>query len=119
MRSAALLRKKTLFQPRIPVASRAMKVEFYGHVRQYHNIKSEIDANIKTVLESGQYVMGPMLKRFEGELAAYHGAKYAVGLGNGTDAIWLALMALGVGAWYVVFKHPNSFFATSEGHWIS
>jgi len=74
-----------------------MKVEFYGHVRQYHNIKSEIDKNIKTVLESGSYVMGPMLKRFEAELAAYHGTKYAVGLGNGTDAIWLALMALGIG----------------------
>ena len=74
-----------------------MKVEFYGHVRQYHKIKSEIDQNIQTVLESGQYVMGPMLKRFEGELAAYHGAKYAIGLGNGTDAIWLALMALGIG----------------------
>ena len=39
-----------------------MQVPFYGHVRQYHNIKSEIDANIHEVLESGQYVMGPMLK---------------------------------------------------------
>ena len=48
-----------------------MKVEFYGHVRQYHSIKAEIDQNIQTVLESSQYVMGPMLKRFEGELAAY------------------------------------------------
>ena len=47
-----------------------MKVEFYGHVRQYHNIKAEIDANIQEVLESGQYVMGPMLKQFEEELAA-------------------------------------------------
>ena len=74
-----------------------MKVEFYGHVRQYHNIKSEIDQNIQTVIESGQYVMGPMLKRFEAELAAYHGTKYAIGVGNGTDAIWLALMALGIG----------------------
>ena len=71
-----------------------MKVEFYGHVRQYHNIKSEIDANIKEVLESGQYVMGPMLKRFEGELAKYHGTKFGIGVGNGTDAIWLTLMAL-------------------------
>ncbi len=74
-----------------------MKVEFYGHVRQYHNIKAEIDRNIQAVLESGQYVMGPMLKQFEGELAAYHGTKHAVGVGNGTDAIWLALMALGIG----------------------
>ena len=72
-----------------------MKVAFYGHVRQYHNIKAEIDANIKKVLESGQYVMGPMLKQFESELAAYHGTKYAVGVGNGTDAIWLAAHGAG------------------------
>jgi dTDP-4-amino-4,6-dideoxygalactose transaminase len=96
-----------------------MKVEFYGHVRQYHNIKSEIDSNIHTVLESGQYVMGPMLKKFEGELAAYHGTKFAVGLGNGTDAIWLALMALGIGPGDEVITHPNTFFATAEAIWIA
>lgn len=96
-----------------------MKVEFYGHVRQYHNIKSEIDANIKEVLESGQYVMGPMLKRFEGELAKYHGTKFAVGVGNGTDAIWLTLMALGVGPGDEVITHPNTFFATAEAIWVA
>jgi dTDP-4-amino-4,6-dideoxygalactose transaminase len=96
-----------------------MKVEFYGHVRQYHNIKSEIDQNIQAVLESGQYVMGPMLKRFEGELAAYHGTKYAIGVGNGTDAIWMALMALGVGPGHEVITHPNTFFATAEAIWIA
>ena len=74
-----------------------MKVGFYGHVRQYHNIKQEIDANIAQVLESGEYVHGPMNKQFEKELAAFHGMKYAIGTGNGTDAIWLALMALGIG----------------------
>ena len=96
-----------------------MKVEFYGHVRQYHNIKEEIDKNIATVLESAQYVMGPMLKRFEGELAAYHGTKFAIGLGNGTDAIWLGLMALGVGEGDEVITHPNTFFATAEAIWIA
>ena len=96
-----------------------MKVEFYGHVRQYHNIKAEIDKNIQTVLESGQYVMGPMLKQFEAELAAYHGTKYAIGLGNGTDAIWLALMALGIGPGDEVITHPNTFFATAEAIWIA
>jgi dTDP-4-amino-4,6-dideoxygalactose transaminase len=96
-----------------------MKVEFYGHVRQYHNIKSEIDKNIQTVLESGQYVMGPMLKKFEAELAAYHGTKFAVGLGNGTDAIWLALMALGIGPGDEVITHPNTFFATAEAIWVA
>src|SRR3954464_1170540 len=96
-----------------------MKVEFYGHVRQYHNIKAEIDQNIQTVLESGQYVMGPMLKKFEAELAAYHGTKYAIGFGNGTDAIWLALMALGIGPGDEVITHPNTFFATAEAIWIA
>ena len=96
-----------------------MKVEFYGHVRQYQNIKSEIDANLEKVLLSGSYVQGPMLKQFEGELAAYHGTKYAVGLGNGTDAIWLALMALGIGPGDEVITHPNTFFATAEAIWIA
>jgi dTDP-4-amino-4,6-dideoxygalactose transaminase len=96
-----------------------MKVEFYGHVRQYKSIRKEIDANLREVLLSGQYVQGPMLKRFEGELAAYCGTKYAVGLANGTDAIWLALMALGIGPGDEVITHPNTFFATAEAIWIA
>src|SRR4029450_8883997 len=96
-----------------------MKVEFYGHVRQYKNIQKEIDANMQEVLLSANYVQGPMLKKFEGELAAYHGTKYAIGLGNGTDAIWLALMAMGIGAGDEVITHPNTFFATAEAIWIA
>jgi len=96
-----------------------MKVEFYGHVRQYKNIQKEIDANIQEVLLSGQYVMGPVLKRFEAELAAYHGANHAIGVANGTDAIWLALMALGIGPGDEVITHPNTFFATAEAIWIA
>ena len=96
-----------------------MKVEFYGHVRQYRNIQKEIDANMQQVLLSGSYVQGPMLKRFEAELAAYHGTKFAVGVGNGTDAIWLAFMALGIGPGDEVITHPNTFFATAEGIWTA
>src|SRR5204863_9621181 len=96
-----------------------MQVGFYGHTRQYHNIQQEIDANIKRVLESGEYVQGPMLKQFEQELAAFHGMKYAIGVGNGTDAIWLALMALGIGPGDEVITHPNTFFATAEAIWIA
>jgi dTDP-4-amino-4,6-dideoxygalactose transaminase len=96
-----------------------MKVEFYGHVRQYRNIQQAIDTNMREVLLSGNYVQGPMLKRFEGELAAYHGTKYAVGVANGTDAIWLALMALDIGPGDEVITHPNTFFATAEGIWIA
>src|SRR6266511_1633815 len=96
-----------------------MKVEFYGHVRQYRNIQNEIDAHLQQVLLSGQYVMGPMLKRFEEELANFHGVAHAAGTGNGTDAIWLALMAMGIGAGDEVITHPNTFFATAEAIWIA
>jgi dTDP-4-amino-4,6-dideoxygalactose transaminase len=96
-----------------------MNVGFYGHVRQYHNIKQEIDDNMCEVLESGQYVMGPMLKRFEKELAAYHGMKYAVGVGNGTDALWLSFMALGIGPGDECITTTNTFFATAEAIWVA
>ena len=64
-----------------------IKVPFYGHVRQYHSIKKEIDDAILKVLESGNYVMGPALKQFESDLSSYFGTKYAIGLNSGTDAI--------------------------------
>src|SRR5690242_579144 len=96
-----------------------MKVGFYGHVRQYHYIKAEIDANIETVLESSEYVLGPMLKRFEGEYAAYSGTKHAIGVGNGTDALWLTFMALGIGPGDECITTTNTFFATAEAIWIA
>lgn len=96
-----------------------VNVAFYGHVRQYHNIQSEIDANLKEVLESGQYILGPMLKRFEQELAAFHGTKYAIGVGNGTDALWLTFKALGIGPGDECITTTNTFFATAEAIWIS
>jgi len=96
-----------------------VNVAFYGHVRQYHNIQAEIDANLKEVLESGQYVLGPMLKQFEQELAAFHGTKYAIGVGNGTDALWLTFKALGIGPGDECITTTNTFFATAEAIWIS
>ena len=94
-----------------------MKVSFYGHVRQYHNIKTEIDANIQEVLESGSYVMGPTLKKFEKEFADYHGMKHAVGVNSGTDALWLAFLALGIGPGDECITTVNTFFATAEAIW--
>lgn len=96
-----------------------MKVGFYGHVRQYHNIKGEIDEAIQSVLESGSYVMGPALARFEREFAAYYGTKYAVGVNSGTDALWLAFMALGIKSGDEVITTANTFFATAEAIWIA
>jgi dTDP-4-amino-4,6-dideoxygalactose transaminase len=96
-----------------------MKVPFYGHQRQYQSIKSEIDAKIQEVILSGQYVQGPMLKKFEEELAAFARAKYAVGVGNGTDALWLTFMALGLGEGDELITTANTFFATAEAMWIA
>ena len=96
-----------------------MQVAFYGHVRQYHNLKADIDQAISNVLESGQYVMGPTLSRFEKELAEYAGARYAVGINSGTDGLWLPLLALGVGPGDEVITTTNTFFATAEAIWIA
>ncbi len=96
-----------------------MQVPFYGHVRQYQSIKSEIDAKMQQVILSGQYVQGPMLKKFEQELAAYAGAEYAIGVGNGTDALWLTFMALGLGPGDELITNANTFFATAEAMWIA
>jgi dTDP-4-amino-4,6-dideoxygalactose transaminase len=95
-----------------------MNVSFYGHVRQYDSIKGEIDAKMNEVLMSGKYVLGPMLSQFEAESIKYFGTKHAIGVGNGTDAIWLVLMALGIGPGDEVITHPNTFFATAEAIWV-
>jgi len=99
--------------------SNKMTVSFYGHVRQYHNLKADIDKAISDVLESGSYVMGPTLDRFEKELAAYFGTKHAIGLNSGTDALWLPLMAMGIGEGDEVITTTNTFFATAEAAWIA
>jgi dTDP-4-amino-4,6-dideoxygalactose transaminase len=95
-----------------------MQVGFYGHVRQYHSLKKEIDAAILEVLESGKYVMGPTLARFEKEFAAYFRMKHAIGCNSGTDALWLAFLALGIGPGDEVITVANTFFATAEAIWF-
>ena len=96
-----------------------MHVGFCGHVRQYQSLKEDIDKAISVVLESGQYVLGPTLKRFEDELADYFGLKHAVGVNSGTDALWLAFNALGIGPGDEVITVANTFFATAEAIWIA
>jgi dTDP-4-amino-4,6-dideoxygalactose transaminase len=95
-----------------------IKVPFYGHVRQYHNIQREMDDAIRSVLESSQYVMGPALAQFEQEFARYFGTQYAVGVNSGTDALWLAFLALGIQPGDEVITTANTFFATAEAVWI-
>jgi dTDP-4-amino-4,6-dideoxygalactose transaminase len=96
-----------------------VKVPFYGHVRQYHSLRQEIDRAIQDVLESGQYVLGSPGKRFEQDLAAYFGLPHAAGVNSGTDALWLAFLALGVAPGDEIITTANTFFATAEAIWIA
>lgn len=95
-----------------------VKVPFYGHVRQYHNLKTEIDSAISRVLESGVYTLGAEGKKLEAELQEYTGMKHAITLNSGTDAIWFALLALGVGKGDEVITTSNTFWATAESIWL-
>src|SRR5947208_885143 len=65
--------------------------------RQYEAIKPELDAAAARVLASGWYILGPEVRAFEAAFAAYCGVGHAVGVGNGTEALYLALVALGAG----------------------
>jgi dTDP-4-amino-4,6-dideoxygalactose transaminase len=95
------------------------KIGFYGHVKQYHNLKAEIDQAILEVLESGSYVLGPQLVKFEEELAQYMGTREAVGLNSGTDALLLAFLGLGLGPGDEIITTSNTFFATAEAIWLA
>jgi len=91
-----------------------MKIPFVDLKAQYLSIKDEIDSAIQKVLDSAQFIKGPQVEKFEKEFAEYAGAKYCVGVGNGTDALYLALRALGVGPGDEVITVPNTFIATTE-----
>lgn len=80
----------------------------------YRSIKEEVDKAVLDVLSSGHYVLGPQVKAFEEELAQYVGCKHAIACANGTDAITLSLMALGIKPGDEVITVSHSFFATSE-----
>ena len=81
---------------------------------QYHSIKSEVDSVIQRVIDSSAFVGGKEIKQFEAEFAAYCEARACVGVGNGTDAIYLTLRALGVGPGDEVITVAHTFIATSE-----
>lgn len=78
----------------------------------YRELKTEIDAAIHRVLDSGWYVLGPEVAAFEAEWAEYCGAEHAVGLANGLDALVLALRALDIGPGDEVIVPSNTYIAT-------
>jgi dTDP-4-amino-4,6-dideoxygalactose transaminase len=81
---------------------------------QYESIKDEINGAVDRVLRNGQFILGPEVKAFEEEMAAYCGTKYAVGVASGTDALHLALLAIDLKPGDEVITTPFTFIATAE-----
>jgi len=90
-----------------------MKVPLLDLKAQYATIRDKVRPAVDAVMESQYFILGPEVEAFERELAAYVGAKHAIGCASGTDAILLALMALGVGPGDEVVTTPFTFFATA------
>jgi len=89
------------------------RVKFVDLGAQYRTHRDEILDAIDKVGTDGSYVLGRDVDDFENDFAAYCGSKYAVGVGNGSDALFLSLLALGVGEGDEVITAPNSFVATA------
>ncbi len=91
-----------------------MTMQFVDLKIQYQRLKSEIDSGIQRVLDHGQFILGPEVYELEEKLAAYVGAKYCISVANGTDALQVALMALGVAQGDEVIAPGFTFIATAE-----
>ncbi len=91
-----------------------MKVPFFNLTRQYESLSGLIEEKVCEVMRSGQYVEGPAVKEFEQVIGEYLGAKYVITCGNGTDALRIALQAVGVKSGDKVITTAFSFFATAE-----
>ena len=90
-----------------------MSVPMSNPRSEYYALKKEIDGAIQRVIESGNFVMGEELEAFEEEFALYCGARYAVGVGSGTAALHLALLACGIGPGDEVITVPNTDIPTT------
>lgn len=89
-------------------------MEFIDLAAQQARIKDKIDTNIQAVLAHGKYILGPEVDELEEKLAAYTGAKYCISVANGTDALQIAQMALGIGFGDEVIVPGFSYIATAE-----
>lgn len=90
------------------------KIPLMNVARQYDSLKEEINLSVQQVLQSGNYINGENVAEFEKEFATYIGVKYGIGVGNGTDALVIALRALGVKEGDEVITCALTFYATAE-----
>ncbi len=91
-----------------------MGVPFVDLKAQYHSIKAEIDAALLATMESCAFTLGPEVAQLEKDFAPYAGTTYAAGVNNGTNALYLPLLAAGIGAGDEVITVPFTFIASAS-----
>lgn len=91
-----------------------MTIPFIDLQQQYRSQQDSVQSRINAVLEHGRYIMGPEVDELEEQLAAYVGVKHCIAVSSGTDALLVAMMALGIGPDDEVITTPFTFIATGE-----
>jgi dTDP-4-amino-4,6-dideoxygalactose transaminase len=91
-----------------------MKIQFVDLKAQYETIRNEIDSTIREVISETAFIGGQHVREFEESFAKFCNVKHCIGVGNGTDALYIALKALGIGEGEEVITAANSFIASSE-----
>ena len=91
-----------------------MRIPFLDLVRQHKRIEAEIDKAVRCVIKSSRFILGEEVSLFEREFACYCGCRFAVGLNSGTDALFLSLTAMGIGAGDEVIVPVFTFIATAN-----
>lgn len=92
----------------------SVQVPFVDLRAQHEEVRSEIESAIKDIIERSSFIGGSYVAEFERQFADYLGIEAAIGVANGTDALWLGLVASGVGVGDAVITVPNTFIATVE-----
>jgi dTDP-4-amino-4,6-dideoxygalactose transaminase len=91
-----------------------MQVPFLNLKAQHDPLRAELLASIQEVIDRSAFAGGPFVEKFEEDFAAFCQTRYAVGLGSGTEALWLPLLAYGIGPGDEVITVPSTFMATAE-----
>lgn len=91
-----------------------MQIPIMNVKKQYRMMEDDIDHAVLEVLNKGVYILGEQVERFEEEFAKYNNVAHAIGVGNGTDALVIALNALQIGVGDEVITTPSTFYATTE-----
>ena len=106
-------KSSTASPPKAVTQARKLQFPFLDLKAEYAAIKEETLAAVQTVLDSQQFIMGPEVEKFEAEIANFFGCSFAIGCASGSDALLLALMAIGVDSGDEVITTPFTFVATA------